>query len=205
MGCLDGIGFVGDPASFALHSFMSVIKPPLPPASPETPASERLDSWKEIAGYLKRDERTVRRWEKEGLPVHRHRHKKKAAVYAYKPEIDAWWTNGRSRLEQKEQALVAARRRRLPWLVAASLAFFLVAVLIVLNADGLREQLLGSPRYFKIQSLAVLPLENLSQDPAQEYFADGMTDELITDLAKIGALRVISRSSVMRYKGIKNP
>ncbi len=184
---------------------MSAIKSPLQSAPPDTPASNRLDSWKEIAGYLKRDERTVRRWEKEGLPVHRHRHKKKAAVYAYKPEIDAWWTNGRSRLEQEEQALVAARRRRLPWLVAASLAFFLVAVLIVLNADGLREQLLGSPRHFKIQSVAVLPLENLSHDPAQEYFADGMTDELITDLAKIGALRVISRSSVMRYKGIKKP
>jgi len=49
----------------------------------------------------------------------------------------------------------------------------------------------------------VLPLENLSRDPEQEYFVDGMTDELITNLAKIGALRVISRTSVMRYKGTK--
>ena len=55
----------------------------------------------------------------------------------------------------------------------------------------------------RIQSLAVLPLENLSRDPEQEYFVDGMTDELITNLAKIGALRVISRTSVMRYKGTK--
>src|SRR5439155_4231969 len=52
----------------------------------------------------------------------------------------------------------------------------------------------------RIRSIAVLPLENLSGDPEQEYFADGMTDELITDLARIGALRVISRTSVMRYK-----
>lgn len=52
-----------------------------------------------------------------------------------------------------------------------------------------------------IRSLAVLPLENLSGDPAQEYFADGMTDELITDLAKISGLRVISRTSVMKFKG----
>ena len=54
-----------------------------------------------------------------------------------------------------------------------------------------------------IGSLAVLPLENLSHDPEQEYFADVMTDELITDLAKISALRVISRTSVMQYKGTK--
>ena len=56
-----------------------------------------------------------------------------------------------------------------------------------------------------ISSLAVLPLQNLSRDPEQEYFADGMTDQLITDLGKIGALRVISRTSVMSYKGTRKP
>ena len=56
-----------------------------------------------------------------------------------------------------------------------------------------------------IRSLAVLPLENLSGDAAQNYFADGMTDELITDLAQISALRVISRTSVMAYKGARKP
>src|SRR5712664_1658169 len=55
----------------------------------------------------------------------------------------------------------------------------------------------------RLRSIAVLPLENLSGDHSQEYFADGMTEELITDLAKVGALRVISRTSVMRYKGTK--
>jgi TolB-like protein len=54
-----------------------------------------------------------------------------------------------------------------------------------------------------VRSIAVLPLENLSGDPSQEYFADGMTDVLITDLAKIGALRVISRQAVMKYKGTR--
>jgi serine/threonine-protein kinase len=57
----------------------------------------------------------------------------------------------------------------------------------------------------RIASLAVLPLRNLSGDPEQEYFADGMTEALITDLSKIGALRVISRSSAMRYKGTDKP
>jgi eukaryotic-like serine/threonine-protein kinase len=56
-----------------------------------------------------------------------------------------------------------------------------------------------------IQSVAVLPLANLSGDPAQEYFADGMTDELITEMGQVGVLRVISRTSVMQYKGVKRP
>jgi TolB-like protein/DNA-binding winged helix-turn-helix (wHTH) protein/Flp pilus assembly protein TadD len=56
-----------------------------------------------------------------------------------------------------------------------------------------------------IHSIAVLPLENLSGDPSQDYFADGMTDELITDLGQISALRVISRTSVMQYKRERKP
>jgi eukaryotic-like serine/threonine-protein kinase len=55
----------------------------------------------------------------------------------------------------------------------------------------------------RINSIAVLPLENLSRDPDQEYFADGMTDALTTDLSKIGSLRIISRTSAMHYKGTK--
>ena len=54
-----------------------------------------------------------------------------------------------------------------------------------------------------IQSLAVLPLENLSGDAEQDYFADGMTDALITEFAQIAGLRVISRTSVMRFKGAR--
>jgi TolB-like protein/DNA-binding winged helix-turn-helix (wHTH) protein/Flp pilus assembly protein TadD len=53
----------------------------------------------------------------------------------------------------------------------------------------------------RLRSIAVMPLVNLSNDPAQEYFTDGMTDELISDLAQLGTLRVISRTSVLHYKG----
>src|SRR5260370_6410984 len=61
------------------------------------------------------------------------------------------------------------------------------------------------PRARLIESLAVLPLENLSNDSAQEYFADGMTDDLITELANIISLRLIYRASIMHYKGTLHP
>jgi TolB-like protein len=54
-----------------------------------------------------------------------------------------------------------------------------------------------------IRALAVLPLQNLSNDPSQEYFTDGMTDELITDLAQLHDLKVVSKTSIMQYKGVR--
>jgi len=79
-----------------------------------------------------------------------------------------------------------------------------VAALTAFNVRGMRDRLFSSARP-RIHSLAVLPLENLSADPAQEYFADGMTDELITMLAKNPGLRVVSRTSVMQYKKAHRP
>ncbi len=91
------------------------------------------------------------------------------------------------------------------WLVAAAAVPVILAFIFGLNVGGLRDRLSGRVGTPRIQSLAVLPLANLSGDPEQEYFADGMTEELITNLAKIGALKVISRTSVMLYKGSKKP
>jgi TolB-like protein len=81
----------------------------------------------------------------------------------------------------------------------------LVAVAFALwKAAGQRARPPAEPAAAaEIKSLVVLPLENLSRDSAQDYFADGMTDELIAKLSKISALRVISRTSAMRYKGAK--
>jgi serine/threonine protein kinase/Tfp pilus assembly protein PilF len=78
--------------------------------------------------------------------------------------------------------------------------FTVIALLIAFNAGGWRGRLLGRDDQPQISSLAVLPLANLSGDPDQDYFADGMTEALITDLAKTTDLRVISRTSVMQYK-----
>ncbi|HSY65053.1 MAG TPA: hypothetical protein VK829_10665 [Terriglobales bacterium] len=84
----------------------------------------------------------------------------------------------------------------------------LILTLISCAAIGLAGWVAWQHSYAKstvvpIRSIAVLPMQNLSADAAQEYFADGMTDQLITELAKIGPLRVTSRTSVMRYKGTK--
>ena len=81
-----------------------------------------------------------------------------------------------------------------------------VAALVGLNVGGVRSKLFGKlDSAAHIDSIAVLPLKNLSDDREQDYFADGMTEALITDLGKVSALRVISRTSVMRYKDTKKP
>jgi TolB-like protein/tetratricopeptide (TPR) repeat protein len=184
---------------------------------PDTPASEkptegRLDSWKEIAAYLNRDVTTVQRWEKrETMPVHRHVHDKRGSVYALAPELDAWLQSRRQHLseaqeeeEPRPEATVGAERVDPPrttrrariWLALAG-----VAVLGLLAAAFVMSRVrAGNAVPPKIKSLAVLPLKNMSGDPSQEYFADGITDELIGRLSGIHNLRVISRTSVMRFK-----
>jgi TolB-like protein/DNA-binding winged helix-turn-helix (wHTH) protein/Flp pilus assembly protein TadD len=94
-------------------------------------------------------------------------------------------------------ASTAPRQPLRPWkLFASGLARLLVALFSRILYSGNQ----ASP---KIRSIAVLPLESLSSDPSQDYFSDGMTDELITALAQISALRVISRTSIMTYKGVR--
>ena len=102
-----------------------------------------------------------------------------------------------------ESGRTPAVRKRVPWPLAgktSAIALGLVVVILV----GWMLRLRSRPS-IEIRSLAVLPLESLSSDPSQEYFADGMTDELITDLAQISALSVISRTSVMPYKRARKP
>jgi eukaryotic-like serine/threonine-protein kinase len=83
-------------------------------------------------------------------------------------------------------------------------SFFTMAGILVVLLALLAWRILPRSGAGKIESLAVLPLDNLSGDAGQDYFADGMTEVLITDLGKIGSLRVISRPSVMRFKGSRS-
>ena len=87
------------------------------------------------------------------------------------------------------------------WWTAALVLAALLGVSVALNVGGVLGKLRGRAPVQQIKSVAVLPFENLSHDPQQEYFADGMTEALITDLGKFAALQVISRNSVMGYKG----
>jgi TolB-like protein/Flp pilus assembly protein TadD len=178
----------------------------VPPA--EKPPEKRLDSWKEIAGYLNRDVTTVQRWEKrEGMPVHRHVHDKRGSVYALPEELDEWIRSRNPRVDESEKEpevegpsassgdhKAMAEPGARGWLALAAV------LCVCLTAGGwlfFLHRTSGKP---KIRSLAVLPLRNLSGDPAQDYLADGITEALIGRLANIHDLRVISHTSVMRFK-----
>jgi TolB-like protein/DNA-binding winged helix-turn-helix (wHTH) protein len=85
-------------------------------------------------------------------------------------------------------------------------AFVLIACAVfALNVAGLRDRVFARQQIAPIHSIAVLPLTNLSGDPSQDYFADGMTDELITALAHNRSLRIVSRTSTIQYKGANRP
>jgi TolB-like protein/DNA-binding winged helix-turn-helix (wHTH) protein/Tfp pilus assembly protein PilF len=101
------------------------------------------------------------------------------------------------------ESQIPSRHRHRRVFVTALVLVVILAVVFGFDLGGVRHRLVGEPSVPRIHSIAVLPLENLSKDPEQEYFADGMTDELITNLAQVSALRVISRTSAMQYKGTK--
>jgi TolB-like protein/Tfp pilus assembly protein PilF len=185
----------------------------------------RLDSWKAIARYLGRDIRSVQRWERErGLPIHRVPGARGGGIFAYQEELDAWLVSGRgegSAPAEREAAPrtsdpselsspggnppatvppatlpdrpSAIRRAPLRWYGAAGVLLVVVAVAVLF----LRYERAGP----SLRSIAVLPLRNLSADPGQDYFVDGLTEELTAEITQLRSLRVIATSSTMRYKG----
>ncbi|HEX4080504.1 MAG TPA: tetratricopeptide repeat protein [Rhizomicrobium sp.] len=161
------------------------------------------------------DESTVRRWEKErGLPIHRVPGRGGAKIFAYTEELHGWLAGRRgetaaagngSRVAQGPatdasgpDANWTVRR----WTEIGLGAIVLVGALAVVLFFSGR---LGRPQHPAMRSIAVLPLANLTGDSSQAYLAAGMTDELITELARISSLRVVSRTSVQQYARTTKP
>src|SRR5882724_10325188 len=131
--------------------------------------ADRLDSWKEIAAYLRRDVRTVQRWEKkEGLPVYRHQHDKLGSIYAYRAELTGWFNTR----EQSGPGVSAARQ------------------------SGPSDK----------TKLAVLPFGNLSGEREDDYFSDGLTEEMITQITRLqpSELAVIARTTALHFDASRN-
>ncbi|MEJ2006993.1 MAG: protein kinase, partial [Acidobacteriota bacterium] len=108
-------------------------------------------------------------------------------------------------MAHRGQARASRRRLRVAGMGLGAVGLLAVLTLLIFRLGFLHRSPPVATRTPEIHSLAVLPLDNLSGDPDQEYFADGMTDELITELSRISGLRVISRTSTMRYRGSRKP
>ncbi len=147
--------------------------PRQPPSPPVSATSERLDSWKEIAGYLKREVRTVQLWEKhEGLPVHRHMHDGRSTVYAYRAELDTWWNNRRPRLEAEE-----AKEKRRRWAIPLTLAVLVLAVGLGLwRARDFATSILHPGSRVSFDRKVYLSLESGAYPVVGDFNGDGILD-----------------------------
>src|SRR5260370_29025216 len=157
----------------------------------DTVRTDRLYSWKEFAAHVGREVRTVQGWEKnEGLPVHRHQHARQGSVYAFKAELDAW---------REARKSVSAPPARQPWLDRIAASYRRRG-----SCDhGLRplEDPAANPGGATQSSIAVLPFLDLSPQKDQEYFSDGLTEEIIDALSRVPNLHVVARTSAFAFKG----
>jgi TolB-like protein/Flp pilus assembly protein TadD len=203
---------------------------PLPP----DPSSDRLDSWKEIAVYLKKEVRTVQRWEKKfGLPVRRMAQGKQSTVFAYRSEIDKWWKESESKISSEkdrpeaeddpsesnssgavpktvvpnptdiEETTVPDGQGNSVRYVALGVltAALVVTALLLLSRHRIHDAFWPPPTRI---ILAVRPFKNISGDPAQDFIADGLTEEMITRLGQLHPheMGVIRLSSVYASSGL---
>ena len=116
-------------------------------------------------------------------------------LHGLEPEVDGDGSGGGESVERESRSGIGRF-----WPVAAAGILILAGLFYFMNIGGMRKAASEPAEPVLIRSLAVLPLENLSGDASQDYFADGMTEALITGLAKVSDLRVMSRASVMPYK-----
>jgi eukaryotic-like serine/threonine-protein kinase len=167
-----------------------ILREPLPPLPPQVPAGLRTVI-----------ERCL---EKE--PGHRYQRAGEicAVLEAVQTRPDTSSSSAVPTSAIPSSAAPAIAAKRSPWIpsiIALAVLVVIVAALFAANVGGLQRRIFHSASATGIHSLAVLPLENLSGDAQQQYFADGMTEELTTALSQVSSLRVVSRTSAMRYKG----
>jgi len=176
---------------------------PIPIPRSHQPGADRLESWKEIAAYLGREVRTVQGWEKnEALPVHRHQHARQGSVYAFKSELDAWRDARKvlpapSPVADPPSSPATNPVTRL-WILA--LIGSVLAIAIIAGAVWWRHRT-TLPSGQALSSVVVLPFLDLSPQKDQEYFADGLTEEIIDALSRVPNLRVVARTSAFAFKG----
>src|SRR5579872_5313018 len=168
-------------------------------------ATDRLESWKEIAVYLGREVRTVQGWEKtEGLPIHRHQHSWVGTIFAFKSELDAWREARKTSPEPPQPpepipveappAQPAAAGNKWMWFAAAAGVVIAVALIVwFVRRDSTPSE--------TISSVVVLPFIDMSPQKDQEYFSDGLTEEIIDALSRVPNLKVVARTSAFAFKG----
>lgn len=154
-----------------------------------------LHSWKEISAYLDRDVRTCHRWEDElGLPIHRIDEKSpRSKVFAYKSDIDSWLRERANNHQLERKSSIWMDRRAIGGL---AIGFLLLAVLFAFlyffQAPTVPE--LAEP------TLVVMPLKNLDSSENEEYFSEGLTNEIKRSLSRLNKIRVIPGSELGPYQ-----
>src|SRR4029077_7147047 len=150
------------------------------------PVSDRLESWKDIAAYLKRDVSTVQRWEKrEGMPVHRHLHDKIGSVYAFPAELDAWWQSRHgAQTRPAAPELSRSRVRALWWGTAAIAVIAATLIWAVARSDFFWRNPLANARFVRLADFeGTEPAAAISRDGRFVAFLgdrDGPVDVWVT-------------------------
>ncbi len=153
-----------------------------------------LNSWKEISYYLDRNVRTCQRWKIElALPVHRiDQSSQHSKVFAYKSEIDQWLKEKAESKEIKKKSFLQYR-----WSVISLISVLgLLSVIFLFLFFTNRISISPQPEYL---SFAVLPFENLNESKQDEYFSEGMTNEIINKMTMLNEVKVIPAVSVSKY------
>lgn len=168
----------------------------------EEARSDLLDSWKEIATYLKREVRTVQRWEKSlGLPVRRLSHDKQGTVFAYKSEIDAWWRERETKIAEDETDATTSpvgpvpeesvdrenteNAGPRPHTRRAVLAAIVIGLIVAGAGLPVAWRHVRDSIWQSRVMLSVLPFKNLSGDADTQRIADGLTEEMFTRLGQL--------------------